>query len=585
MKKTLLLFIVLSMCLSAAFAINTQKIHPVDSPLYEAITLLYINNGYALPSTGGPWSTDELLKMLDKVDRAIQGEAGRLIYDYVLDNLNAEKKTVRFGLDAALEGYYHTDTMNFTKEEQWIRGFNERKPLLDIILETWPSEHFYGFSSLPIAGTKHTGYTAADGPVSLFYGQSAFTTNIVLLPPGDFSHLDFGVPYRAFGAFGGDGWSVQVGREKLSWGPGETGNFMLGNHLTYHNVGRVTTYGKKFKYTFVTSFFPHPVEYYPVTDGITGDFINGTDQTEIMKGLNMFLAHRLEWRLFRDKVGVALNESIMYRSLDNTIDLRILSPTMIFHDYYIRSNANSLLSLELDYSPIKHVNVYGQVVVDEFALPGEPVVGAQDDAHPDGFGFMAGAKGSYPMGKGLLYGSFEWAQTDPFLYLRYNESTTGSEGEAYGLNYVVAIREYYKAGILYDEDFISYQYGPDAIVLNGNIGYREFGTWFAEGNVFYMLHGTHDKWTKWKVFDVSDEYNSTPTDDHVTGNYGDKDAQANRDAVSTTFVIGVKGGYSILPGFDVYAQADYINIANPGNISSNPAISDVQLTFGISYSL
>jgi len=30
--------------------------------------------------------------------------------------------------------------------------------------------------------------------------------------------------------------------------------------VNYHNVGRFTTYGKNFKYTFLTSFFPHPSE-------------------------------------------------------------------------------------------------------------------------------------------------------------------------------------------------------------------------------------------------------------------------------------------------------------------------------------
>lgn len=584
MRRLLLVVCILIMSFSIAFAANTQKIHPVNSQVYEAISLLYISNGYALPSTGGPWSTDELLKMLEKIDRSTQSEAGKSVFDFVVENLKEGDRAVRFGLDAALEGYFHTDTTNFTKENQWIRGYNERKPLLDIVLETWPSKHFYGYSSLPVMGTKFNDYTAVDGPVSYFFGQDAFATNLFFLAPGSINELDFGMPYRAFGAFGGDGWSVQVGREQLSWGPGKTGNFMLGDHLKYHNVGRLTTYGKNFKYTFATSFFPHPDQYYPIIDG-SGSYMPVKDQSQELKGLNMFLAHRLEWRMFGDKVGVALSESVMYRSLDNTLDLRILSPTMIFHNYYIRSNANSLVSLELDYSPIKHVNVYGQIVVDEFALPGEPVVGAQNGAHPDGFGYMAGAKGSYPMGKGMLYGSFEWAQTDPFLYLRYNQSSTNTDPETYGLNYIVAIREYYKLGIIYDEDFIGYQYGPDAIVLNGNIGYREFGKWYAEGNIFYMLHGTHDKWTKWTHFDIGDTYIPTPTDDHLTGNYGDKDAQANRDAISQTLVVGVKGGYTLLPGFDVYAQADYINIMNPGNISSNPAISDVQLTFGVSYSL
>ncbi|MDD5075709.1 MAG: hypothetical protein PHS18_01340, partial [Sphaerochaetaceae bacterium] len=200
----------------------------------------------------------------------------------------------------------------------------------------------------------------------------------------------------------------------------------------------------------------------------------------------------------------------------------------------------------------------------------------------------------YPMGKGMLYGSFEWAKTDPFLYLRddsRNSPYTQNPGD-YGINWIVAIREYYSLGILYDEDFIGYQYGPDAIVLNGNVGYKQFGKWFAEGNVFYMLHGTHDKWTLWSYVDNGDGtaddhpiYIPTPTGDHQTANNGDLNAQANRNAVSKMLAIGVKGGYTVLEDLDVYAQADFIHIVNPGNISSTAPISDVQLTFGVSYSL
>ncbi|MFA6763531.1 MAG: hypothetical protein WCR75_02630, partial [Sphaerochaetaceae bacterium] len=487
-----------------------------------------------------------------------------------------------------------TDTANFVDESDWIRGYNERKPLLDIILETWPSKHFYGYSSLYIGGTKFNAYSAAKGPVSYFFGQNQFTSNsLFFLAPGSISDLDFGMPYKAFGALGGEGWSVQIGRDRLSWGPGVTGNFMLGEHLKYHNVGRVTTYGEKFKYTFATSFFPHPSQYYRVIDG-SGNFVNYSSQLQTQQGLNMFIAHRLEWRMFADKVGLALSEAVMYQSLDNTLDLRVLSPTTIFHNYYIRSNANSLLTLEVDYTPIKHVNVYGQVAVDEFALPGEPVPGKDDNALPAAFGFMAGTKASYPMGKGMLYGSFEWAKTDPFLYLRddsRNSPYTQNPGD-YGINWIVAIREYYSLGILYDEDFIGYQYGPDAIVLNGNVGYKQFGKWFAEGNVFYMLHGTHDKWTLWSYVDNGDGtaddhpiYIPTPTGDHQTANNGDLNAQANRNAVSKMLAIGVKGGYTVLEDLDVYAQADFIHIVNPGNISSTAPISDVQLTFGVSYSL
>ena len=105
----------------------------------------------------------------------------------------------------------------------------------------------------------------------------------------------------------------------------------------------------------------------------------------------MFIGHRVEGRLFNNKVGIALNEAIMYQSADNAIDLQVLSPTAIFHDYYIRGNANSIISLEVDYNPIRYVDLYGQVVVDEFYLPGEPVPGVDADALPNAFGYMDGA--------------------------------------------------------------------------------------------------------------------------------------------------------------------------------------------------
>ncbi|HOM93239.1 MAG TPA: hypothetical protein PKX66_08740 [Rectinema sp.] len=79
--------------------------------------------------------------------------------------------------------------------------------------------------------------------------------------------------------------------------------------------------------------------------------------------------------MLKNKLGFALTEGIMYQSADNTLDLRILNPAAIYHDYYIRGNSNSILSRELNYSPISYVNLYGQMVVDEFVLPGEPLPG------------------------------------------------------------------------------------------------------------------------------------------------------------------------------------------------------------------
>ena len=102
-----------------------------------------------------------------------------------------------------------------------------------------------------------------------------------------------------------------------------------------------------------------------------------------------------------------------------------------------------------------------------------------------------------------------------------------------------------------------------------------------------MIHGTHDKWTTWSEVGAGagDVPNvETPTTTHSTANNGDLNASL-RDSASQTLVIGARGGYTILKGLDAYAQADYIYIKNPGNISANAPISDVQLTVGFSYTL
>ena len=54
-------FIVICLVLlagSPVFAANAQKVFPTDSEVYEAISLLYINQGISLPSGSGPRTSD-----------------------------------------------------------------------------------------------------------------------------------------------------------------------------------------------------------------------------------------------------------------------------------------------------------------------------------------------------------------------------------------------------------------------------------------------------------------------------------------------------------------------------------------------
>jgi hypothetical protein len=583
-KRFFLSVVVFLICNLVVFSTpyaNKQKIFSLDSDVYEAIAALYVHQGISLPSTTGPYSEAELLMMLDKVNPGKLSGATKATYDYIAKQLDIQPKMQTKGMglswnfDANLETYTHSNTTDFTGRENWYRGYISQKPLLSIGLETWPSDSFYGYSEFTVGNT----YTLENG-----FGTSAFSTNVIVMAPATLMDLDFNMPYRAFVAMGGDHWTFQLGRDRLNWGAGESGNLMMGDNLKYHNMARYTAFGEKYKYTFLTSFFPHTHSYLGGTDGA----IEGDGQGTELSGLNMYMAHRLEWRMFSDKVGLALTESIMYQSAENLLDLRVLNPAMIFHDNYIRSNSNSLLGLEIDYTPIKGINIYGQAVVDEFSLPGEAVPSATEVNYPPTFGYLAGVKAVAPIGDLMGHASVEFAYTDPFLYLRYetNETASATVGDAYSLNFVGVIREFTnKDGTRYNAEFLGYEYGGDAIVFNVNGGVKKYGKWNVEANGFFMLHGTFDIYTMWSriggtttgvPYDIS-----TPTTDHPTGNYNDSDV-SDRDSVSQTLVLGVNGSYEFNSCLRAFGQIDYIHIGNYGNVSG-VTTSDVQLTLGVSY--
>nr|WP_319473172.1 hypothetical protein [uncultured Sphaerochaeta sp.] len=590
MRITRVLMCYLVMCLlstSIFGAVNQQKIYSLDSDVYDALEVLYIHQGLSLPSTTGPYSQAELSLMIEKIDASQLKGAMQHAYEYVQAVLSLEPKVqgdgigLSWGFDATLETYTHSDTTNFTGRESWNYDAINHKPLLTVSLETWPSDSFYGYSEFSVGNT----YTLDNG-----FGTTTFGTNVPMVPPSIMTDLDFNMPYRAFVSTGGDHWSFQLGRDRLSWGAGHTGNLMVSDSFKYHNMARVTTFSDRFKYTFVTSFFPHPSQYYDEGAAMGASTPNeGDGQEEALNGIYMFMSHRLEWRMLQDKVGLTLTESIMYQSKDNYLDIRILNPAMIFHDYYIRSNANSILGLEIDYTPVNGLNIYAQAAVDEFSLPGEPVPSDTETNFPVTFGYLAGIKGVVPLSGAVGYGSLEFAYTDPYLYLRYSETSSPDDSSSgyddYGLNYVGAIREFTnESGMRYNSEFIGYTYGNDALVVNLNGGMKSYGKWNLSGNVFYMAHGTFDMFTYWtRVGGGVADIPTTPTSGGSVGNYADP-SYTSRNAVEHTLIAGLYGSYQITDTMRTFGQLDYITINNYQNISGQKA-SDIQLTLGLSYTI
>ncbi len=172
-----------------------------------------------------------------------------VLYDALAEKLKENDTAFSSHLTLSLESYLHPNTTDFTTEDDWVYSYLDRQPLLSIPLEI-SLGNFYGVMDFIAANSNVDGY--ADGkiyfPTSELFGEKSFTINI---------------PYRAFLAVGGTGWLFQLGRDRLSWGPGMSGNFMIGDQVQYHNMGRLTAYRDNFKYTFLTRSFLIQMKYLP----------------------------------------------------------------------------------------------------------------------------------------------------------------------------------------------------------------------------------------------------------------------------------------------------------------------------------
>lgn len=590
MKKVIAILL-LAFCLMPSFAVvtdgNRQEIYSLDSPLYDAMEYLYIASGLALPSTTKPWSAAELDMMLARIDVSRLDESEKGVYDFMASELASHPRInpdelfgLGIGMDVRADFHVHTGKNDFTSPDLWgnwgkYGDWNIPEPLFDIPLETWIGNNIYGYSSLSIGVNRSLHAFSGDATTGVFeYGPATFFSNIPFLPPSTMTDLNFNIPYRAIGSLGGSWWNISIGRERLSWGPGVSGNLMVGDQVPYHNNARFTAFTNSFKYTFSMSSFVHP-DNYVVDEGGVEYYQPYFDMMEPRTGLKMFLAHRLEWRIL-NKVNMALTESIMYQSHNGEFDLLVLSPTAIFHNYYLRANANSLLSFEMDYAPVDHLNIYGAVVIDEFQLPGEAGL-------PSAAGYQVGVKTSWALGKGMFYASLEGVYTDPYLYLR-DDSTTTYGSEKYGINFIVATPEYAVNSSNYTLDFLGYRYGGDAIVANLNAGYKVYGSWYVDGTLMYMAHGCFDVFTRWStVTNGSPDDPAAPTTSSPSQGSYLKDA-GQKDAVSHTLLFSLKGGVTLFDDLDLYAKADFVNVMNYENQKGRHA-SDFQFSVGISYSI
>ncbi len=588
MKRIIFVGLLVVLVFSSLFAdSNYQKIYSVDDPILSWLDSLSLLTGGSLMSTNGPYSGSEIKAMLSRVEYSTLEGVEKDLYDKIAHVIDEDALSPVFSASLSLspEAYINSNYSSsfFQTRDNWQRGWSDQKDFLNIITEEHIAENFYGYFNFSLGTAKdHT---------SRSFGDSLLWTNIPFLLQNDVNQLDFNFPHRAFVSLGGEHWSLFIGRDKLSWGNGKTGNFIIGDHIKYHNAAYFKAYDKGFKYTFLISAFPHPQNYYIKNEDGSMTYSRnglGNGQSDYMNGISAFISHRLEWNIL-PSLSFTLTEGVMYMSADNKIDLMAFAPKMMYHNNYTRSNTNSILAFEVDWTIVKGLNVYAQVVIDEAVLPGEENPKTTEKlAEPNARGLLLGGTYKRTIGDGILTLNIEGAVTDPYLYLRDGDRQAGETGREqtegrWGINYVVALREMSNTGGTenYNLDFLGYKYGGDAIVAYMALGYERPDKWDVNTSLFFMIHGTHDKYTAWTRVNKNTN-KTTPTTEHQTANYNDENVD-KRNAPSYTGILSVSSSYSIIKSLSISGEVDLIYIKNPGNIKNASPIFDTQTTINITY--
>ncbi len=635
-KKLLVILIAMTLVCGIAFAAtNSQKIYSVDSEVYKSIEKIYVMTGHALPSTTGPWSGDELTKMIEAIDRNDVPDLLKATYDKVLETLG-EKADVEFKGGAlnfngtvALDIYFHTydseraesdglyrddvypyledktddgvdnATVNYDKYireyafsgRQWWYGtnLNHITPFFEFEIENYLNDHVYFVFDMPL----QNGFRSKQD-----IGSTMFSTNVLMFQNLSFYFNDFDIasfPHRAFAAVGGDGWSIEVGRDRLRWGAGTTGNTVLSDNFPYHDMFRATAYGEKLKYTYLVSFFPSKLNYYDEY-GFQG--LGSVNSTNQLDGLFFYTAHRFEFRLFKDKVGFTLTEGLMYASPTNNIEIQALSPIYFMHNAFMPKNSNSTLAFEVDWTIIKGLNVYGQLLLDQGRMPGIEAISGQIEPgeSPDGNAYLVGAKYMLGLKGGVLTINPEFAYVSPFCYLRDSGYTS-----EYGMDYVGAVKSRLYGfedrsnapDIIYEDYVIGYTYGPDCMVANLAADW-EGEKLSLSANGMLIVHGTHDPWTKWtetpegltdekyeEAYEA--EFSGISTSHAYTSNYRYLDEKDDRNAKWYTLDIGLGARYQFTDAIEASLNVDYVLMKNVFNVASSKYTSDIQIILGATY--
>lgn len=482
------------------YSSNEVRMIPLDSSVYGDIEALYLVAGYGTPSNKAPWSVAEADLILSRIDVNSLSFEMKAFYDRIEAEVNSPLRydydeLVDFGFNADVYGelYAHSNGDEFSNEADWTFGFPERKPMILLRMDMAFSDFLYIYSDLQYGRNRFTDedsfdqyYIDEDEGIITSSGGGKYSTLSSIFNQAFLTNwmsatwdLDFQTPKRALIATGSSNWNLSLSRDKIRWGNGHSGNFVISDHDDYQEYLRFVTFSDKFSYDWTNMFFE--------TNYNSGEGSSADEQ------FKMFMAHRLEFRPI-DSVTFALSENVMYQN--DVFSLRHFNPANIYHNLNSRTMFNAIAHAELDVMVSPGINLYGQFALDQARAPNE------GDSQADASAYLFGIEYAKEISSGILFSSLEFASTSPAMYRRE-------------LVDFITIRRYHGNGTSFVThfDYLGYEYGGDAKVIQLDVAYRLPEDRNIAFQLFYMRHGEVDFFTDNSI--VNDITESSPSGEVV----------------------------------------------------------------------
>ena len=207
-------------------------------------------------------------------------------------------------------------------------------------------------------------------------------TSFFYIPSSPYISFDMRFPYVSYILLDFGNQSVFLGRGKIRWGYWRhpvalSGVFPYLDNFTY------TLKADSLTYNFTLASM-NPVltsDEWEIQSNVKP--VNADPTSPYYDRVKSLVAHRLDFSIF-DNFKVSLGELTIVGG--KSLDLFSIDPLAILHNNFNEGYTNSMMDLQIGYTPLSGLNLYFEFALDDFAVPlTEP-----GDVKPTAFGLTAG---------------------------------------------------------------------------------------------------------------------------------------------------------------------------------------------------